>query len=148
VPDISFHTGVEDRTLYLCRLLRKAARQGARVLVRGDAGEVDLLDKALWTFEAQDFVPHHRLRAGQVLPAHMERTLLWLVTEGETFITPGEPPLVLLRLGMLESMDIPDVDRVIELVGLDDEERRLARRRWRAYEARGVIVQHHALASS
>jgi len=148
VTDVAFHTGLEDPVAYACRLLRKVVRQGIRSLVCADGPTLDVLDKALWTFDPQDFVPHLRLRAGQVLPAHMERTLLWLVTDGETFITPGEPPLVLLRLGMLESMDIPDVDRVIELVGLDDEERRLARRRWRAYEARGVIVQHHALASS
>ena len=44
--DIRFHFGVDDRILYVCRLLRKAARQGSRVLVRGEDPEMDLLDKA------------------------------------------------------------------------------------------------------
>ena len=44
MPDIRYHFGVEDRSLYACRLLRMAVRQGSRVIVRGEDAEVDLLD--------------------------------------------------------------------------------------------------------
>jgi len=139
--DIRFHTGVEDRTLYACRLLRKAARQGARVLARGEALEMDLLDKALWTFEAQDFVPHHRLRPGQTILPRLSRTPVWLMSDQEVW--PAELPAaqVLLQLGPNAADDADRWTRVIELVGLDPEERRLARQRWRAYEAQGLSVQ-------
>ena len=137
MTDIRFHTGVEDRTLYGCRLLRKAARQGARVLVRGEALQVDLLDKALWTFEAQDFVPHHRLRPGQALDRRLHRTPIWLLSEGDPWPEDLAPARVLVQWGSQHADDAPHWDRVIEVVGLDVEDRLQARQRWRAYEAQG-----------
>lgn len=144
---VAFHTGLDDPVAYACRLLRKAVRQGARAQVCADEATLDVLDKALWTFDPQDFVPHLRRRAGQSVTPSMERTPLWLATEGESGTPFGEPPQVLVRLGMLASTDLPDVARVIELVGLDEDERRSARLRWRAYEARGLTVQHHSPAA-
>lgn len=140
---VAFHTGLDDPIAYACRLLRKAARQGARLLVCADAHTLDVLDKALWTFDPQEFIPHLRWRAGQLLPTHLTRTPLWLVAEEDAHSLPGGPGSVLVRLGAVAAAEIPAVERVIELVGLDDEERRLARQRWRAYETSGVTVQHH-----
>ncbi len=141
VTEISFHTGVEDRTLYACRLLRKAARQGSRVLVRGDATEMDLLDKALWTFEPQDFVPHHRLLAGRPVPARLQRTPIWILDDAGAW--PAEMPAaqVLLQLGAAPAADADQWDRMIEVVSQDEEDRRQARQRWRAYENRGWAVK-------
>lgn len=139
--DVSFHTGVEDRTTYACRLLRKAARQGARVLVRGAPAEMDLLDKALWTFEAQEFVPHHRLRSGQVVAPQLQRTPVWLMDEGDVWPQELAPAQVLLQLATQAAHDAPQWTRLIELVGDDPEDRHQARKRWRAYEAQGLPVQ-------
>jgi DNA polymerase-3 subunit chi len=139
--DVSFHTGVEDRTTYACRLLRKAARQGARVLVRGAPAEMDLLDKALWTFEAQEFVPHHRLRPGREVAPQLERTPVWLMDEGEVWPEALVPAQVLLQMAAEAAQDAEKWTRLIELVGDDPEERRQARQRWRAYEAQGLQVQ-------
>lgn len=139
--DVSFHTGVEDRTTYACRLLRKAARQGARVLVRGAPEEMDLLDKALWTFEAQEFVPHHRLRPGFATASHLRRTPVWLMDEGEAWPQELAPAQVLLQMATQAAQDAPQWTRLIELVGDDAEDRRLARQRWRAYEAQGLAVK-------
>lgn len=140
MPDIRFHTGVEDRTHYLCRLLRKAARQGSRVLVRGEALEVDLLDKALWTFEAQDFVPHHRLRTGQVLPARLYRTPVWLMDEQGVWPDAVPAAQVLVQLCPEPASDVDRWERIIEVVSAQEDDRRQARRRWRAYESQGCAV--------
>ena len=141
MADISFHTGVEDRTTYACRLLRKATRQGARVLVRGAPEEMDLLDKALWTFEAQEFVPHHRLRPGREVDPHLQRTPVWLMDEGEVWPEGLVPANVLLQMSAEPARDAEQWSRLIELVGDDPEERRQARQRWRAYEAQGLPVK-------
>ncbi len=141
MTDICFHFGVEDRTLYVCRLLRKAVRQGSRVLVRGEGAEMDLLDKALWTFEPQEFLPHHRLRAGQPLPARLHRTSVWLMWEGDTWPRELQCGRVLLHLGQQPADDGDTWDRMIELVTMESEDRRQARQRWRAYEARGWAPQ-------
>jgi len=139
--DVSFHTGVEDRTTYACRLLRKAARQGARVLVRGAPAEMDLLDKALWTFEAQEFVPHHRLRPGREVAPQLERTPVWLMDEGEVWPEALAPAQVLLQMAAEAAQDAEQWSRLIELVGDDPEDRRQARQRWRAYESQGFPVK-------
>lgn len=140
---VAFHTGLDDPIGYACRLLRKAARQSARVLVCADEHTLDVLDKALWTFDPQDFIAHLRWRAGQVLATHMTRTSLWLVSDLDVHALPGGPAQVMVRLGAISTVELPAVERVIELVGLDDDERRSARQRWRAYETSGVTVQHH-----
>lgn len=141
VTDIRFHFGVEDRTLYACRLLRKAVRQGSTVLVRGQDAEMDLLDKALWTFDSQEFLPHHRLRAGQSVPARLRRTSVWLMGEGDAWPAEFSRVRVLLHMGQQAADDVDNWERIIELVTLEPEDRRQARQRWRAYEARGWVPQ-------
>jgi DNA polymerase-3 subunit chi len=141
VTDIRFHFGVEERTLYTCRLLRKATRQGSKVLVRGEDTEIDLLDKALWTFEPQEFLPHHRLRAGHQLSSRLHRTPVWLMGEEDDWPDGLPRPRVLVHLGQQPADDADSWERMIELVTVDPEDRRQARQRWRAYEARGWAPQ-------
>ena len=141
MTDIRFHFGVEDRTPYTCRLLRKAVRQGSRVLVRGEDAEMDLLDKAMWTFEPQEFLPHHRLRIGQPVPARLHRTSIWLMGEGDSWPHELQRARVLVHLSQQPADDADTWDRMIELVTLEPEDRRQARQRWRAYEARGWAPQ-------
>ena len=141
---IAFHTGIDDPVAYACRLLRKALRQGRRVVVCAEAATLDLLDKALWTFDPQDFVPHLRLRPGQRAGAVLERTPIWLVEPGAETEAPGHEQAVWVRLGPLPALQEPAAERVVEIIGLDDDERRQARQRWRAYETAGFEVQHLA----
>jgi DNA polymerase-3 subunit chi len=142
--EVAFHTGVPDKLAHGCRLLRKAYRQGARVVVAGDPALLARLDQALWTFDPLEFVPHARLRRGQAPEARLARTPVWLAEPG------AEPPHheVLVNLGP----DMPDAyeryERVIELVGADDDDRAAGRRRWRAYEAAGRTIRHHPAAAA
>ena len=66
-------------------------------------------------------------------------TPIWLADAGAL------PPAadVLVNLGPDDAPDADRFARVIELVGADDADRQAARRRWRAYEARGMVVTHH-----
>ena len=47
LTEVEFHTGVPDRVSFACRLLRKASRQGARVLVTAPEDILAELDRAL-----------------------------------------------------------------------------------------------------
>jgi len=139
MPQVDFHSGVAAPVHFACRLLRKAWRQGMAVLVTAPSATLAALDRELWTFEAHEFVPHVRVRAGQAIDAALRRTPIWLC-EGE----PPEPsPKVLVNLGA----ELPDggepFERIIEIVSGDGEERQRARTRWRAYEARGWTIRHH-----
>lgn len=139
MPRVDFHSGVDAPLHFACRLLRKAWRQGASTLVGAPASTLEALDRELWTFEALEFVPHARVRPGQGVDATLRRTPIWLC-EG----TPPQPaPKIWVNLGV----DLPEgseaFERIIEIVSPEDEPRRLARARWRAYEARGWTIRHH-----
>ena len=43
MPEVAFHTGVADKPGYTCRLLRKAWRQGAQVVVTGSGEQLQRL---------------------------------------------------------------------------------------------------------
>ena len=137
--EVAFHTGVADKLAYGCRLLRKAYRQGAKVVVSGEPGLLARLDQALWTSEPLDFVPHARVRAGEVPPARLAPTPIWLVDPGAT--PPHRDVLVNLGPEMAEGHE--SYGRVIEIVGADESDRTAGRRRWRAWEAAGRTIKHH-----
>lgn len=142
--EVAFHTGLDDRVSYACRLLRKAVARGARVVVDGPPHELDLLDQALWTFEPQEFLPHIRWRPG-ASAAVAARTPIWLVDEEVASGLPPARPSVLVHLGDRTVEEAEAWERVIELVSDDEALRRAARARWRAYEARGWRVTHHPM---
>jgi DNA polymerase-3 subunit chi len=140
MTQVEFHSGVGDTVRYACRLLRKAWRQGIAVLVTAPPPTLQALDRELWTFEAQAFIPHQHIRPGQELDAALCRTPIWLCA-GEA---PAPCPKVLLNLGAGMQGDPQRYERIIELVSEGTEERQLARARWRAYEALGMGITHHA----
>jgi DNA polymerase III subunit chi len=49
MTDIAFHVNVPDRLAYACRLLRKAVRRNARVVVAGPAPLLGQLDRQLFS---------------------------------------------------------------------------------------------------
>ena len=51
MTEVEFHTGVADPLGFACRLLRKAYRRGARVLVTAPPERLAQLDRLLWTFD-------------------------------------------------------------------------------------------------
>lgn len=136
---VEFHTGVADGVQFACRLLRKAYHQGARLVVRAPAATLGVLDRALWTFEAHEFVPHLRLQGGVPAPA-LQRTPIWLSDEEP----PPDGPPILINLAAPAPADPARFARVIEVVSTDPAEVQAARQRWRGYEALGLAVRHHA----
>jgi DNA polymerase-3 subunit chi len=143
MAQVEFHSGVATPLHFACRLLRKAYRQGVGVVVMGPAATLQALDRELWTFEAQEFVPHLRVKPGQPLDAVLRRTPIWLC-EGAP---PNPGPTVLVNLGAEPPDGGEPFERIIEIVSAEGEERQRARARWRAYEARGWAIKHHAAAA-
>lgn len=139
MPQVDFHSGVDAPVFFACRLLRKAWRQGVAVLVTAPSTTLNALDRELWTFEAQEFVPHLRVQPGQAVDAALRRTPIWLC-EG---VPPSPCPKVLVNLGAEPPEGGEPFERIIEIVPNEAEDRQLARARWRAYEARGWTIRHH-----
>jgi DNA polymerase III subunit chi len=138
MTEVQFHFNVPDRLLYACRLLRKALRSGASgVAVSAPAPTLARLDRALWTFDPQEFIPHVVVRDGQALPTRLERTPIWLVEHAER---AAHHP-VLVHLGEAPAAGFESFSRLIEIVSADPQERETARARWKHYAGRGYELQ-------
>lgn len=137
MTEVEFHTGVAQPLEFACRLLRKAVRQGARVQVSAPPETLAALDRALWTFEERDFVPHVRMPGAPEAVAR--RTPIWLVATAQA----AGAPRVLVNLGCEAPADLDGLDRVIEIVSAEAGEAEQGRLRWRAYKALGLPLKHH-----
>jgi DNA polymerase-3 subunit chi len=140
MTEVEFHTGVADRIGFACRLLRKACRRNMRVLLTAPAQLLADMDRALWTFEEREFLPHVRLPGAAA--AVLQRTPIWLATSVEAVAGAGAPRL-LVNLGADAPIDLQAVDRLIEIVSAEPEDAGRGRERWRAYKAAGLQVVHH-----
>ncbi|ROR20146.1 DNA polymerase III chi subunit [Comamonas sp. BIGb0124] len=141
---IDFHSNVADRCAYACRLLRKAAGQGARLLVVAEEPLLDRLDQALWNLSDTEFLPHCRsVDAAEMLAA----SPIVLHDAGA-----AEPPdlqacSVLVNLGQAVPPGFERFERLVEILGrpeLDAEGVAQGRRRWKHYKDRGYALHNHA----
>ena len=142
-PAIDFHVNVDHRIHYACRVVRKARSAGRTVLVYSSDGERRArMDLALWNFSALDFLPH------VTLPSPLApQTPVWLSA------APADARRDLLLL--LDDDPAPDFagwftsfERVIEVVGAEEDDRARARARFKAYRDAGFAPVVHEVGSA
>lgn len=138
MTEVAFHFNAPDPVAYVCRLLRKAVSSGAKLVVVGSPEILSQLDVALWTFSPTDFVPHCHLDSDPGIVAASPVILA-------TSVAAVPHQHVLLNLGHLVPDGFERFERVIEVVGLEDEERQLARSRWKQYADLGYTITRHDL---
>jgi DNA polymerase-3 subunit chi len=140
VTEVAFHFNTPGKIGYACRLVRKAAATGARVVVTGDAATLRELDVALWTYSPLEFVAHCNVEgaAPQVLAASP------VVLATDSRMAPHQE--VLVNLGSPVPDGFERFDRLIEVVTTDDVDRLQARQRWKHYADRGYDMKRHDLA--
>jgi len=143
MTEVSFHTGVPDLYGYACRLVRKAVRKGAVVVVSAPSETLRRFDQALWAFEPLEFIPHAMVREGQAIEPRLARTPVWLVPSG---VSPPSTD-VLVNLGADLVPGFENYQRVFEVVGVEPAQAQAARQRWRHYKERGHAVTHHEVSA-
>ena len=141
MTEVMFHFHVPDRWAYCCRLLRKAWSQGVRVAVVGPEHDLAGVDRLLWESSPVEFLPHCRLPGAD--PRVLEASSLLLCQSAAD--APHDD--VLLNLGSGIPAGFERFRRLIEIVGLDEEDRERARERWRHYRARGYAIERHEVAA-
>jgi DNA polymerase III subunit chi len=138
MTSIDFYFNAEDRLQVACRLAAKAASQNTRMVIYAPDGDTaSRIDKLLWTWQALAFVPHcapHDTIAAET-PI--------VIAAGEE--TP-EGFGVLLNLASQAPPHFERFERLLELVGRDDEEKQAGRGRYRYYRDRGYKITDHDLA--
>jgi DNA polymerase III subunit chi len=148
MTEITFYFNVPDRLNYACRLLRKALRSSinqatAGVAVLAPSATLSRFDRALWTFDATEFIPHLLLPNAVPPQASDMRTTVWLVEQAERAAHMN----LLLHLGDEPALGFESFGRMVEIVSTDPDEREAARARWRHYKARGYEIQKHEVAA-
>jgi DNA polymerase-3 subunit chi len=135
---IDFYTSAEPKLQVACRLTAKAVRQHMHVVIyTPDENTARGIDKLLWTFQATGFIPH--CMASHALASE---TPVVIVRED------GEMPhhKILVNLHGKSPLSFSRFERLIEVVSGDDNDRQLARSRYRFYRDRGYEISHHELA--
>ena len=135
---VAFHFNAPERMAYARRLLRKAVNSGAKLVVTASPDTLQQLDAALWTLSPIDFIPHCYLESEPYVVAASPVILA-------TSIQAVPHHQVLLNLGHVVPEGFDRFERVIEVVGLDDEDLQLARGRWKHYTDLGYVITRHDL---
>ena len=140
MTQIDFYFHVENKLHTACALSARACAHGLRVLAFcADPEASQKLSRTLWTTPATGFIPHcmpdDRLAAVTPVIVDHEGTRL-LHDQVLLNLRPDWPPF------------FSRFQRLIEIVSLDEEDRRLARERYKFYRDRGYEIRNHDLSKS
>ena len=130
---IDFYRYAEDKLHFACRLATKAYERSSKLVVYSpDSAVLAQFDRSLWTFQATRFVPH--VFAESDLAAE---TPVLLATSGDAL--PHHD--VLLNLGDEWPPFFATFDRLLEIVGADEDDKAKARGRYVFYRDRGYDIK-------
>jgi DNA polymerase-3 subunit chi len=133
VTRIDFYRYAEDKLLFACRLAAKAYEKSTRLVVYSpDRRVLAEFDRLLWGYQQLKFIPHCMAAS----PVAKETPVI-LAGEGDEL--PHHD--VLLNLGDGEPPMFATFERLLEIVGTDDEDKQRARGRYTFYKKRGYEIQ-------
>jgi DNA polymerase-3 subunit chi len=127
-----------DRFLLTCRLVERIlAGEGMRVYIHvPDGQQAQHLDKLLWTFREQSFIPHGLL--GDTDP-HLTPVLIG------SDAGPEQEDQVLVNLALAVPEFFGRFERLCEPVDQNSAVRAAGRERFRYYRDRGYELHHHKI---
>ena len=135
---IDFYHEADDRLAVACRLVAKAVQQKMRVLIYApDEARAQAIDQMLWTTPPIGFLPH-------CMTDHKLATETPVLISRDAEAQPHDD--VLLNLADDWAPNFARFQRVLEIVGRDDEDKQQARARFKFYKDRGYPIQTHNLA--
>lgn len=137
MTQIDFYFHVEDRLKTACTLSAKAYARGLRVLAYcSDLDTGRKFSRLLWSTPATGFVPH--CTAEDKLAAI---TPIIVDCDGAN---PAHDDVLMNLRDELPAF-FSRFQRLIEIVSIDEEDRRLARERFKYYRDRGYDIRSHDL---
>ena len=134
---IDFYRYAQDKVRFACRLAATAFDKSSRVVVYSpDRALLGEFDRSLWTFQATRFVPHCFVDS-----ALAAETPVVLATSGDAL--PHHD--VLLNLSDEWPPFFASFDRLLEIVGTEEEDKAKARTRYSFYKERGYDIQVNSI---
>lgn len=138
MTSIDFYTHCADRLEVAARLVAKAfAAHGSVRVLTLDGPATDEFDRRLWQWPATGFLPHCRLAH-----PHADETPI-IVDHSPEHQGPAD---VLINLHALPPPFFARFERLVEIVGTDEDAIAAGRERWRFYKSRGYELRQHNLA--
>lgn len=126
-----------DRFLLTCRLVERIHAEGLRIFLHvPDREQARHVDRLLWTFRQQSFLPH-----GPADEADREITPILIGHDGD----PGDENQVLINLGLEVPTFFGSFERLCEPVDQDPAVRDAGRKRYAYYRDRGYPLHHHKI---
>jgi DNA polymerase-3 subunit chi len=140
---IDFHSQVNNKSLYSCRLIRKIMASPTpempmrHVVVVGPKDFLRQLDEQLWSFSATEFLPHawgdddFAAETPVVFVESFEAEALDYLPHGDVLIHVGQ------RLPQSVENLAARFPRIVEIVSTDEVDRQAGRERYKAYREQG-----------
>ena len=140
MTSIDFYFNAADKLQVACRLAAKAIAQEKRLLIYAPQPEAaQRIDRMLWTWPATGFVPHCAVNDVAAADTPV------LIANAPDGLTACE---VLLNLDAATPPAFERFERLLEVVSVEDDDRRAARERYRFYRERGYRITDHDLAKA
>ena len=129
----------EPRLHFTCRLIDTIYRRGHQIYVHlGTTDECQSLDKLLWEFKEESFIPHAPKRAGQTAIAPVELGV---------GVDCADHHDVLINLSGEVPAFFSHFRRVGEVVPFAQAQRKAARLNYKYYQDRGYPLKYHLISN-
>lgn len=136
---IEFHINAQDKLAAAVRLIGAAYQTGKRVLIFApERGVASRIDHMLWTTPALSFVPH----VAAASPLASQTPVIIAASLDDV-----EHDQVLVNLDGELPPSFARFERLVEIVGTDEDDRVPARNRFRFYRERGYPMTTHDLSA-
>lgn len=127
-----------ERQQFACRLAEKAYQQGHQVFIHTeDQAQSEAMDKALWAFRADSFVPHQLLLSESPVEASV------LISHENA--APPKLMDVLINLNPIQPLFFSQFERLAEIIDGDEETKKQGRIRYQFYKDRGYHLDTHKI---
>jgi DNA polymerase-3 subunit chi len=128
----------QSRQQFACRLAEKAYLQGHQVFIHTeDQNQSEAMDKALWAFRPDSFVPHQILATDSKIEAPV------LISHENT--APPKLMDVLINLNPVQPLFFSQFERLAEIINGDEEVKKQGRVRYQFYKDRGYHLDTHQI---
>jgi DNA polymerase-3 subunit chi len=135
VTEILFYTFADDPLDVARRVATKAYGQSKQVMIYApDTTTADAIDRLLWTTPALSFVPHCRDTDA------LADTTPVLIGANTDVLRNAD---VMINLHFEQPPAFARYERLVEIVGRDEDGRERGRERYRFYQARGYALTTH-----
>ncbi len=145
MAQIDFYVLPENskREYFVCALIQKAWKQGNSIFIKTSSeSAATALDHLLWTFKDISFLPHSLVTGDS---ADTATVIIGYASQIDDHVPDHATVMVNLADRIPEKLN--KVERVLEIVSGNEEERRQSRRRYVDYRNQGHVLNKHTIES-